>query len=70
MKRLIKQISYLPGGINHLGKVFPNSLNCFYHLTDSIHFRLFTEILFPIRTNSEIIPVGFFLNLTHLKIKQ
>ncbi len=60
MKRLIKQISYLPGGINHLGKVFPNSLNCFYHSTELIHFSLYTEILFPIKTNSEVISVGFF----------
>lgn len=34
MKHLIKQYSHFFGETNHLKKVFPNSLNCFYQSND------------------------------------
>ena len=51
MKHLIKQYAHFLGEIIRPEKVFPNSLNCFYHFTELTHFRLFME--FPYSTKSQ-----------------
>lgn len=51
MKHLIKQYAPFWGEIIRPGKIFHNSLNCFYHFNDLTHFTLFME--FPYSTKSQ-----------------
>lgn len=60
MKHLIKQYSHFFGESNHLKKVFPNSLNCFY-LSNDLN-QLLKE--FPdssFKANRNNISIGFFI---------
>jgi hypothetical protein len=63
MKHLIKQYSHFFGEINRPEKVFPNSLNCFYHSNDLTHFRLFTEYPFPEKPTEKLFLLAFFYSI-------
>jgi len=68
MKHLIKQYSHFFGEIIRPEKVFPNSLSCFYHLTDLTHFRLFMEFPIPIKNQQKSYFCWFFFTSDTLKI--
>lgn len=60
MKHLIKQYSRFFGEYNHLKKVFPNSLNCFYQSNDLT--QLTKEFPYSLlKANRNDFSVGFFI---------
>lgn len=68
MIHLIKHYPHFFGEIIRLGKVFLNSLNCFYQLSDLTHFGLFPEIPVNFKNQQKSYFCWFFLLRPSLKI--
>ena len=68
MKHLIKRCSHFLGEIIRPEKIFPNSLNCFFHSNDLIHFRLFTIFPYSKQKLTETFFLLAFFCLKNLKI--